>query len=220
MITSDKTASSRSFLAAKMGQGTMLLEKNATTIHTKGKERVFVPGRSIEGVPTNNSLRLVSPLPRAQLSDASSKQSEKQDILIGVRGKWYNVTNFLPHHPGGDVILEFAGKDATAQFMAYHSPSVLRHRRPVGTYPFDEEKPGGEPMQGDWMKLCDKYDKLGYFKTPFSFVLERFAMLIGFLAVSLSCVRFYVTTSNEWKGIALVTGAVCLAGFWQQSGKI
>ena len=46
----------------------------------------------------------------------------------------YDLTKYLARHPGGDVLLEFAGRDATAQFVAYHSDSVLKHWKPVGTY--------------------------------------------------------------------------------------
>lgn len=59
---------------------------------------------------------------------------EKGPILVGVRGSWYDVSMYVPSHPGGDIILEFAGRDATAQFVAYHPDKVLRHWKPVGTY--------------------------------------------------------------------------------------
>lgn len=169
----------------------------------------LVPGRSIEGNLIINSLR------PAQQEDHNA-DGKKKKKLVGIRGKWYDVTTFVPHHPGGDVILEFVGRDATAQFMAYHSPKVLAKRKPVGSYDFDPDKPGGEAMQGDWMKLVDRYEAMGYFQTPLSFVASRFAITFGFLLTALLSIYVYNQTSS-W--LVFVVGAVCLAGFWQQSGE-
>ena len=42
----------------------------------------------------------------------------------------YDVTNFWAQHPGGKVILTYAGRDATDVFATFHSPatwSQLKH---------------------------------------------------------------------------------------------
>ena len=67
-------------------------------------------------------------------------------ILIGICGKWwYDATEYLRHHPaGGDILLDFAGRDATAHFLAYHgAKKVLKYCKPVGTYELNEEAPDG-----------------------------------------------------------------------------
>ena len=71
-------------------------------------------------------------------------------------------------------------------------------------------------MQGDWLKLYDKYEELGYNKTPMTFIVSCFAIIFGFLIVSLSCVWWYLQTPCP---LVLIVGSVCLAGFWQQCGK-
>ena len=40
----------------------------------------------------------------------------RADCWFSMRGRIYDVTKFIPHHPGGDAILEACGKDATALF--------------------------------------------------------------------------------------------------------
>lgn len=141
---------------------------------------------------------------------------QDKPLLIGIRGKWYDVTEYLPHHPGGDVLLEFSGRDATAQFLAYHDAKrVLKYRKHVGTYDFNEDAPGGEPMQGDWLKLYDKYEELGYNKTPTSFIISRFAIIFAFLIVSLTLVWYYLRSPHP---LILLMASISLAGFWQQSG--
>jgi Cytochrome b5-like Heme/Steroid binding domain len=138
-------------------------------------------------------------------------------LVIGIRGNWYDVTEYLSHHPGGDVLLDFAGRDATAEFLAYHdAKKVLQYRKPIGTYPFDEEAPGGDKIQGDWLKLYDKYEQFGYNRTPRSFIASRFAIVFGFLSASLFCVRMYLQSANA---LVLLMASLFLAGFWQQSGK-
>ncbi|XP_031564402.1 acyl-lipid (8-3)-desaturase-like [Actinia tenebrosa] len=47
-----------------------------------------------------------------------------QDALVAVRGKVYDVSQFIERHPGGrDVLLMAAGKDITMVFESYHALS-------------------------------------------------------------------------------------------------
>ncbi|GMH78724.1 hypothetical protein TL16_g07915, partial [Triparma laevis f. inornata] len=45
-------------------------------------------------------------------------------VLTAVNGTVYDITNFLPSHPGGDLIYLAAGRDSTVLWQTYH-PSVL-----------------------------------------------------------------------------------------------
>lgn len=54
------------------------------------------------------------------------KHNKKDDCWVIVHGKVYDVTEFIPSHPGGQkVILKFAGKDATKRFEPIHPPDTL-----------------------------------------------------------------------------------------------
>ena len=45
-----------------------------------------------------------------------AKHSTREDCWIIIHGKAYDLTKFLPEHPGGaGVILKYAGKDATVR---------------------------------------------------------------------------------------------------------
>jgi L-lactate dehydrogenase (cytochrome) len=55
-----------------------------------------------------------------------AKHNNAQDCWMIVHGRAYDVTEFLPEHPGGmKVILKYAGKDATAEFEPVHPPDTL-----------------------------------------------------------------------------------------------
>ncbi|EDN11086.1 cytochrome b2 [Histoplasma capsulatum] len=54
------------------------------------------------------------------------KHNSKNSCWIIVHGKAFDVTEFLPEHPGGqDIILKYAGKDATDEFEPIHPPDTL-----------------------------------------------------------------------------------------------
>jgi fatty acid desaturase/predicted heme/steroid binding protein len=54
-----------------------------------------------------------------------SKHNSLKDCWIVVSGKVYDVTTWVPKHPGGDLIRLAAGREATALVYSYHPPSVF-----------------------------------------------------------------------------------------------
>ncbi|KAK2737822.1 hypothetical protein FQN57_007380 [Myotisia sp. PD_48] len=67
---------------------------------------------------TNNNI----PLTGAHIAQHNSAKS----CWVIIHGKAYDVTEFLPEHPGGQkIILKYAGKDATEEFDPIHPPDTL-----------------------------------------------------------------------------------------------
>jgi len=60
--------------------------------------------------------------------DQRLKDNEKRK-LIGYRGHWYDVTTFIPYHPGGEVIEKFVGQDATCVIDSMHKYNVLENKK-------------------------------------------------------------------------------------------
>nr|CAG8461535.1 4285_t:CDS:2 [Entrophospora candida] len=55
-----------------------------------------------------------------------AKHNKREDCWVIIHSKVYDLTNFLPDHPGGiKVILDQAGKDATEVFEPIHPPDII-----------------------------------------------------------------------------------------------
>lgn len=55
-----------------------------------------------------------------------AKHNSRASCWVIVHGKAYDVTEFLPEHPGGPkIILKYAGKDATEEYEPIHPPDTL-----------------------------------------------------------------------------------------------
>ncbi|CAI2179633.1 19778_t:CDS:1 [Funneliformis geosporum] len=60
-----------------------------------------------------------------------SEHNKREDCWVIIHGKVYDLTNFLPEHPGGiKVILNQAGKDATAAFDPIHPLDIIQKYLP------------------------------------------------------------------------------------------
>ena len=61
--------------------------------------------------------------------DDVAQHKSKDDCWIAVDGGVYDVTDFLPIHPGGNILLSVAGTDATDFFTELHREGVLEEVR-------------------------------------------------------------------------------------------
>ena len=56
-----------------------------------------------------------------------AKHNSEQDCWVIIKDIVYDLTKFLPDHPGGKkAIMLFAGKDATEEFDMLHPPNVIK----------------------------------------------------------------------------------------------
>ncbi|KAL6746687.1 cytochrome b5 protein [Haematococcus lacustris] len=84
---------------------------------------------------------MVEEKPLYTVEDLSKHTSDKS-CWLAIRGKVYDVTEFLEEHPGGyDIILTSTGKDATQDFEEIgHSNTAnkLLEKYVIGTFKEDE----------------------------------------------------------------------------------
>jgi predicted heme/steroid binding protein len=68
---------------------------------------------------------------RTFTEDEITKHNAEGDCWCIIEGKVYDLTSFLPDHPGGKkAIMLFAGKDATEEFNMLHPPNVIKKYLP------------------------------------------------------------------------------------------
>ncbi|KAL2255635.1 hypothetical protein VTK26DRAFT_2975 [Humicola hyalothermophila] len=89
-----------------------------------------------------------------------AKHNKPDDCWVIVHGRAYDVTEFLPEHPGGSgIILKYAGKDATEEFEPIHPPDTLekylpkdKHLGPVDMTTVVTEKAEQTPEEKERLK--------------------------------------------------------------------
>lgn len=69
--------------------------------------------------------------PKVLSGNEIAKHNNKDSCWVIVHGRAYDVTEFLPEHPGGSrIILKYAGKDATEEYDPIHPPDTLEKYLP------------------------------------------------------------------------------------------
>jgi len=59
------------------------------------------------------------------------KHSKKDDCWVIIHGAAFDVTEFMPEHPGGPaIIMKYAGKDATKAYDPIHPPGTIEQYLP------------------------------------------------------------------------------------------
>jgi len=59
-------------------------------------------------------------------SNVDSTPKSKKPLLISINNNVYDVSNWIPYHPGGDVISKWEGRDATDVFTALHDQTTFK----------------------------------------------------------------------------------------------
>ncbi|OCK84663.1 mitochondrial cytochrome-like protein b2, partial [Lepidopterella palustris CBS 459.81] len=60
-----------------------------------------------------------------------AKHNSRDSCWVVIEGEVYDVTNFLEEHPGGaSIILRYAGKDATEEYLPVHPPGTIEKELP------------------------------------------------------------------------------------------
>lgn len=115
--------------------------------------------------------------------------------------KVYDVTEWIRKHPGGPILLQFLGTDATDEMLAFHPPAVLQKYLPI--FCIGAIEVPVTAVQRDFRSLGAYFERMGYCQEP------RFSY--GELLLFWCCVM--VLFYRQY----LLLAACCLGLFWQQT---
>ncbi|KAH7298974.1 hypothetical protein KP509_25G067500 [Ceratopteris richardii] len=141
------------------------------------------------------------------------KHASADDLWISINGKVYDVTRWLPSHPGGEIpLLSLAGQDVTDTFLAFHPPSAaaLLPRYLIGTL-MDYQV---SSLSSDYRSTLADLKKAGIFRKDLSIYLLLFALISLGICGSVAGVLL----SDKW-WVHIVSGLL-LGCVWTQCGWI
>ena len=147
--------------------------------------------------------------------DEVAKHCTESDAWIAIHGCVYDVTSWLKHHPGGkEIILKYAGYDASDQFEAFHCPEMRKYLKLYLIGSLSESiittKMGAS---ADYRKLRERLWKEGYFKCNHSYFLQRHLLWLVLITAGVTLLfqsshkKYMIAVSAFCVGMGLVQAA-------------
>lgn len=113
--------------------------------------------------------------------------TSKDDCWVAIHNKVYNVTSFAPRHPGGHILYEYAGRDVTDEFEAFHVPRVQK-RLPTFYIGKLVDAPKELPVTKDYRELKEKLWNEGWFEADLSYFVYKDIIALSILLIGLVCI--------------------------------
>lgn len=138
-----------------------------------------------------------------------AKHNKANDLWVILKGKVYNVSSWVPRHPGGELpLLGTGGQDSTTPFLSFHNMSKvqpLMKAFEIG-YVVDYET---TPLTGDFEVLRAQITADGMYNTDYTFYYKQIAWFAFLYAMTVTCLV------SESVPLILI-GGLGLGFFWQQ----
>jgi len=95
------------------------ISKFTNTLITTMKTKTLKHTRKVGGKKGEHNKKMFT-------LDEVQKHNTKKDAWTIIENKVYNISSWIPKHPGGEIIMQSLGKDATQLFIANGHPSYVR----------------------------------------------------------------------------------------------
>jgi len=139
-----------------------------------------------------------------------TKHNSREDCWMIINGKVYDVTTWIDKHPGGDIILSYAGLDATDVFEAFHDSTTLKLL--PGFYIGDVIDYKVSEVLMEHRKMKAELEKQHMFDASPFYYTHKLMTNLAILAAGIFCAAYFVST---WR---IVASGILLGLFWQQCG--
>lgn len=140
-----------------------------------------------------------------------AKHNTTESCYIVISGEVYDVTKWLPYHPGGSAVLtNMAGLDSTDAFLAYHTPEVRKRLSSFKIGVLDGYKVSS--MLKEYRSLMSEIEASPLMKTDNSFYVKLYIWVISIFCSSVFLILFF--RENFWLGTVL--SSVLMATYFQQ----
>lgn len=120
--------------------------------------------------------------------EENSEKVTKIKKCIAVKGLWYDVTDFISSHPGGDIIDKYIGYDVSSTFYGMHKnpEKILKYRIPIARVKDFYKK--AKNVDLEYIALHNRYTELGLFEPSMLWVIKMFLINFTEFFVALYCV--------------------------------
>lgn len=140
---------------------------------------------------------------------------------IAIENKVYDVTEWIPKHPGGrSAILQVGGREVTDLVKAYHVDACWRTRvKRMYLGEFDEnsckyKKRGNTAFAQDIRDLTAKMEKEGWYVPSVSYYVQKTIQSLLIFAAAWACVIYGWNVGNVY---IQYLGGFLVGCFWHQS---
>ncbi|KAJ3319673.1 hypothetical protein HDV06_006166 [Boothiomyces sp. JEL0866] len=161
--------------------------------------------------------RRANPLePKTYMSKATIQERvDKGETLIIIHNKVYNMTKWLPYHPGGELALQhMAGRDATDAMIVLHPEWAMNKIHSFYIADLDPLDIEDSEISKDFRKLNNKLKEMGLYKSkPIFWIKEN----LKFLALLGLMIYFCVYGTNNYM---YLFSAFCASQLWHQAAFV
>jgi acyl-lipid Delta6-acetylenase / acyl-lipid (9-3)-desaturase len=133
--------------------------------------------------------------------------------VVKIDGEVYDVAKWAKHHPGGDLIKFFLGRDASHVFAAFHGPlarRALKGLRAKSAPVMAPDPSAASDLERDFEALRARSVEEGLFTSRKLWFFWRGVIIVALIAGSAALLA---VTSALWP-----VAAIALALAWQQGG--
>lgn len=140
--------------------------------------------------------------------DEVAKHNTLDDCWVVIESHVYDITKFVPNHPGGWLNLEnMAGKDSTDAFANYHQALVYRMLLPAYYIGDVIDSLDDDPFTVEHRSIRQDLLRRGLFETNLYFYYIKVLWLATLLFTAVSLTLYGITSVRRMSGAIVMVSA-------------